>query len=48
MIRLANKGDLKSIEQIYENARQFMHSTGNFTQWGNGYPSVEIIHKDIE
>ena len=32
MIRLANKDDLKSIEQIYESARQFMRSTGNFTQ----------------
>lgn len=48
MIRLANKDDLKSIEQIYENARQFMRSTGNFTQWGNGYPNVEIILADIE
>ena len=48
MIRLANKDDLKSIEQIYENARQFMRSTGNFTQWGNGYPNKEIIYADIE
>ncbi len=48
MIRLANKDDLKSIEQIYENARQFMRSTSNFTQWGNGYPNVEIILADIE
>lgn len=48
MIRLANKDDLKSIEQIYENARQLMRSTGNFTQWGNGYPNVEIILADIE
>ena len=47
-IRLANKNDLKSIEQIYENARQYMRSIGNFTQWGNGYPSVDIIHTDIE
>ena len=47
-IRLANKDDLKSIEQIYENARQFMRSTSNFTQWGNGYPNVEIILADIE
>jgi hypothetical protein len=48
MIRLANKDDLKPIEQIYENARQFMRSTGNFTQWGNGYPNKEIIYADIE
>ena len=47
-IRQANKNDLESIEQIYEDARQFMRSTGNFTQWGNGYPSEEIIHHDIE
>ena len=48
MIRLANKGDLKSIEQIYENARQFMRSNGNFSQWGNSYPSVGIIQADIK
>lgn len=48
MIRLANKDDLKSIEQIYENARQYMCSIGNFKQWGNGYPSVEIIQADID
>ena len=48
MIRLANKDDLKSIEQIYENARQFMRSNGNFSQWGNSYPSVGIIQADIK
>ena len=47
-IRLANKEDLKAIEQIYENARQFMRSNGNFSQWGNSYPSVGIIQADIE
>ena len=47
-IRLANKEDLKAIEQIYENARQFMRSNGNFSQWGNSYPSVGIIQADIK
>ena len=47
-IRLANKEDLKAIEQTYENARQFMRSNGNFSQWGNSYPSVGIIQADIK
>ena len=47
-IPLANKEDLTAIEQIYENARQFMRSNGNFSQWGNSYPSVGIIQADIK
>ena len=47
-IRLANKEYLKAIEQIYENARQFMRSNGNFSQWGNSFPSVGIIQADIK
>jgi hypothetical protein len=48
MIRLANIHDIQHIEQVYERARAFMRSTGNETQWGNGYPSEEIIVNDIE
>ena len=47
-IRLANKDDLRSIEHIYDLARAFMRTTGNVTQWSNGYPNEEIIKSDIE
>ncbi|MBQ7010384.1 MAG: GNAT family N-acetyltransferase [Clostridia bacterium] len=36
------------IEDIYEDARRFMRSTGNMKQWVGGYPSREVICEDIE
>ena len=47
-VRLAKHCDLEAILSIYEKARIFMRSIGNLTQWGNTYPSVEIIQTDIE
>jgi hypothetical protein len=48
IIRLANIHDIQHIEQIYDLARAFMRSTGNETQWANGYPNEGIIVNDIE
>ena len=46
-IRNASFDDIQRIMQIYENARVFMRSTGNLTQWNNGYPSEDLIRNDI-
>lgn len=46
-IRKTVKEDIPVIMDIYENARAFMRSTGNMTQWNNGYPSVDIIAEDV-
>jgi len=46
-IRKARPEDLGTIMPIYENARKFMRDTGNKNQWINGYPSHELIQKDI-
>ena len=46
-IRNARAEELSSIDQIYENARNFMRQAGNATQWSGGYPSREIISGDI-
>lgn len=46
-IRKAEHTDLKSLMQLFESARRIMHDSGNFNQWNNGYPSEEIILKDI-
>lgn len=39
--------DLDIVMEIYDNARRYMRDNGNPNQWGNGYPSVELIKKDI-
>ena len=48
IIRPALPGDLDAIMNIYEKARAFMRSTGNKTQWVNGYPQKEILEDDIK
>ncbi len=36
------------VMEIYDTARKFMRSTGNMTQWINGYPGRDLIEGDIE
>ncbi len=47
-IRKAELSDLKEVMEVYDIGRQFMRSTGNQSQWVNGYPSEELIRSDIE
>ncbi len=47
-IRLAREVDLDEIEKIYAKARDFMRVTGNPTQWGNSYPTRELLEQDVE
>lgn len=46
-IRKAVKKDIDSIMSVYANARKFMSESGNSAQWGNGYPTRELIEQDI-
>lgn len=46
-IRKSEISDIEEIMQIYENAKDYMRKEGNFEQWINGYPSMEIILNDI-
>ncbi len=46
-IRNASLADLDAILSIYASARRFMRETGNMTQWTGGYPSQEVISRDI-
>lgn len=39
--------DLPSIMAVLEAARGIMRASGNALQWGNGYPSREVIETDI-
>ena len=47
-IRKASVQDLDQIMQIYEKAREFMRTNGNAEQWGDEYPSRELIEQDFD
>ena len=47
-IRKASVKDLDQIMQIYENARAFMCANGNKEQWGDDYPSRELIEQELD
>lgn len=46
-IRKATLSDLMRIMEIYDSARNFMRSTGNRSQWIDGYPHQRLIEDDI-
>ncbi len=46
-IRKGIHTDIDAIMSCYDIARQYMRSTGNLTQWVNGYPSRELVAEDI-
>lgn len=47
MIKKAVRAQFPAIMAIYAHARKFMAQTGNPDQWGNAYPSEEMILQDI-
>lgn len=46
-VRRAEIEDIERIMEIYRLAKQYMKTSGNPTQWVNGYPQREIIENDI-
>ena len=46
-IRKVQMRDVDAIMNIYASAREFMRASGNPNQWGDGYPSRELIEADI-
>ena len=48
IIRKATMVDIPSIMPVFDEARQKMQVSGNWKQWINGYPSVEVVVRDIE
>ena len=46
-IRKGSPEDVEAVMEIYDSARNFMRKNGNLTQWINGYPSRELVLKDI-
>lgn len=47
MIRNATPADLPAILEVYHRARSFMAANGNPTQWGDTYPTPELLEEDI-
>ncbi len=47
-IRHASISDLDMMLSILSHAREFMKANGNPDQWGDTWPSEEIIRQDIE
>lgn len=47
MIRKATPTDLDAVLSVYRSARAFMAASGNPTQWGSTYPTVDLLEEDI-
>ena len=48
IVREAEIEDLERTMQVLDAGRQHMRGEGNAVQWVNGYPSPELIRRDIE
>lgn len=46
-IRRATLEDMDALQEVYIYARRFMAETGNPNQWGDSYPSAELLISDI-
>lgn len=46
-IRKTKPEELEVLLKMYEHARTFMATHGNASQWGNTYPSPQLILDDI-
>lgn len=47
-IREAKPADMADIMQVMASAKKIMRSSGNLYQWGDGYPSEDVITADME
>ena len=48
IIRKAIYDDLPTLMDIFEAAKDIMRRSGNMHQWGSGYPSEEVVGRDIK
>ena len=47
MIRKATEQDIPATMKLFTAAKFIMRSSGNLTQWEDGYPNEEIVRSDI-
>ncbi len=48
IVRPATYRDLDTLMKVFEGAKQIMRSSGNLHQWNEGYPSADVVGRDIE
>ena len=48
IIRAARPTDMAKIIQVMSAAKEIMRQSGNMHQWGDGYPSEQVIADDME
>ena len=48
MIREARLADMDAIMQVFSAAKRIMRQSGNMHQWGEGYPSEDVVKTDME
>ena len=47
-IRQATYEDMEALMEIFAAAKQIMRASGNMHQWNDGYPSREVVMRDID
>lgn len=47
-IRKTQLTEISTLMELFEQGRRIMRKSGNEKQWTNGYPTPDIIQKDIE
>ena len=47
-IRQATYEDIDALMEIFAVAKQIMRASGNMHQWNDGYPSREVVMRDID
>ena len=47
-VRKTEIKDLSRVLDIYAQARKYMRTSGNPTQWAGGYPPEERIRQELE
>lgn len=47
-IRETRMADVETVMQVFAAAKGIMRKTGNLHQWGDGYPSEEVVRADME
>ncbi|MCQ2298128.1 MAG: GNAT family N-acetyltransferase [Bacteroidales bacterium] len=47
-IRLSTLDDIPLILQMFGHSRQIMRANGNTFQWPDGYPTAEMVRRDID
>ena len=48
MIREAKPTDMTEIMKVMDAAKKIMRQSGNIHQWGDGYPSEDVINSDMK